>query len=646
MLDLAAQPVPDTACFYIINDPTTISPSPPPGETEGCAPFFVKAINCSNGSVSYNFDYQGVFDFNASNTYLYNTPGTYRVAQFRGPNVPILEKIIRVYDSNIKPSYQWYTCGKKLHLEFNDPVFTRYAFFPRNILSDSINIPGAGLNFDPGQPKVFTFDYPSADGIPFSFSVRGNRPSTCNKDLVSETITLYASPQAPEALELEATGTDTLKYRATIGVRADEDFAFQQAPAGGSFSGQFAEDRSDNDNAGLIINLPDLNGNKLQGGELRAITYDRCGTAITPASAEWTIFWPHCETGNKQIKLTWPTQPIAGLSKFEIYRNGSLLASPSFASGTYLDAMGLICGQTYQYQFQTEVDLPGGKKLKFKSAIIGANARSNIPPPAIENFTASATSAGIVVNGKPSPLATTYHLFRKEKNEISFEPIGNGFPSLPITDSSAEIKSKAYCYRISFKDICDNESLFSDTICPVLLKAAADKDGVDFTWTSLDGWENGPQQYELIRKADGLPDAVWYSGLDLDHRQAGQDKDSKVIRFQVKVSPASGTLYPPSFSNEVEIIQETRLRCPDAFTPNNDGENETFLCYGSFIKSYELRIYNSWGNVVFSTDKILDGWDGKIDDQEAPSGNYGYRVIATDASGKRLERSGFFALIR
>jgi gliding motility-associated-like protein len=96
----------------------------------------------------------------------------------------------------------------------------------------------------------------------------------------------------------------------------------------------------------------------------------------------------------------------------------------------------------------------------------------------------------------------------------------------------------------------------------------------------------------------------------------------------------------------VEIIQESRMRFPDSFTPNNDGINDGFRCYGSFLKTFQLIIYNSWGNVVYSSDMPDAVWDGRIDGQPAQTGNYAFRAIATDETGDRLEKSGFFSLIR
>jgi len=53
------------------------------------------------------------------------------------------------------------------------------------------------------------------------------------------------------------------------------------------------------------------------------------------------------------------------------------------------------------------------------------------------------------------------------------------------------------------------------------------------------------------------------------------------------------------------------LYLPSAFTPDNDGKNDTFrpLLFGD-VKEYRLVIYNRWGNLVFLTEDVLHGWNG------------------------------------
>jgi gliding motility-associated-like protein len=51
---------------------------------------------------------------------------------------------------------------------------------------------------------------------------------------------------------------------------------------------------------------------------------------------------------------------------------------------------------------------------------------------------------------------------------------------------------------------------------------------------------------------------------------------------------------------------------PNAFTPNNDGENDYFRCYGLNIEEFSMQIFNRWGQLVFYSENIDEGWDGRM----------------------------------
>lgn len=65
----------------------------------------------------------------------------------------------------------------------------------------------------------------------------------------------------------------------------------------------------------------------------------------------------------------------------------------------------------------------------------------------------------------------------------------------------------------------------------------------------------------------------------------------------------------------------------NAFTPNNDRLNETFKAYCVQTFYYELLIYNRWGNLVFSSNNLQEGWDGTFNNQPASQDVYLYQCI-------------------
>lgn len=100
-----------------------------------------------------------------------------------------------------------------------------------------------------------------------------------------------------------------------------------------------------------------------------------------------------------------------------------------------------------------------------------------------------------------------------------------------------------------------------------------------------------------------------------------------------------------------EVI--TDLSCagiyfPSGFTPNNDGKNDGFGPVGglSTLRNYRLRIYNRWGEEVFSTTDPFRKWDGKVKDQPT-DGNVFVWFAEFEIVGKPKEmRKGVLALIR
>jgi gliding motility-associated-like protein len=68
------------------------------------------------------------------------------------------------------------------------------------------------------------------------------------------------------------------------------------------------------------------------------------------------------------------------------------------------------------------------------------------------------------------------------------------------------------------------------------------------------------------------------------------------------------------------------LYVPNAFTVNSDGLNEQFRAYGTRIQQFEMRIFNRWGELIFFSDNIENGWNGWHNGVPQPMGVYSYRI--------------------
>jgi gliding motility-associated-like protein len=98
----------------------------------------------------------------------------------------------------------------------------------------------------------------------------------------------------------------------------------------------------------------------------------------------------------------------------------------------------------------------------------------------------------------------------------------------------------------------------------------------------------------------------------------------------------------------VTIDPYTLLLLPDAFSPNDDGLNDLFRIVRYLNIQYleEFAVYDRWGEKVFTTDIITDGWNGKFKGHEEPMGTYVWFVKARTYDGQDVLKKGNVTLIR
>lgn len=92
---------------------------------------------------------------------------------------------------------------------------------------------------------------------------------------------------------------------------------------------------------------------------------------------------------------------------------------------------------------------------------------------------------------------------------------------------------------------------------------------------------------------------------------------------------------------------DCRLIVPNAFTPNNDSHNDVFRAkvYGEPDR-YELKVFNRWGQCVFTTFDLRQGWDGTFNGNNCDLGTYYYQVKVRCFKGQEETTHGEVTLIR
>lgn len=103
-----------------------------------------------------------------------------------------------------------------------------------------------------------------------------------------------------------------------------------------------------------------------------------------------------------------------------------------------------------------------------------------------------------------------------------------------------------------------------------------------------------------------------------------------------------------STSRTVYVQIGYKLYVPTAFTPNDDGYNDVFRAFGEDVAEFSMNIYNRWGELLYSTYDIENGWDGKtrLSDKTLPGGVYIYKIQAIDRNGLKNTYEGTLTLLR
>lgn len=114
------------------------------------------------------------------------------------------------------------------------------------------------------------------------------------------------------------------------------------------------------------------------------------------------------------------------------------------------------------------------------------------------------------------------------------------------------------------------------------------------------------------------------------------------MTYTLIVTDANGC----QFSDSINIFVEGTLYVPNTFTPNRDNINTIFRAYGVDIATFTMRIFNRWGEEIFVTEVLTNGWDGTYRGSPCPLGVYVWKIDYTEVSGKEGKLIGHVNLLR
>ncbi|MGE5107534.1 MAG: gliding motility-associated C-terminal domain-containing protein [Sphingobacteriales bacterium] len=227
-----------------------------------------------------------------------------------------------------------------------------------------------------------------------------------------------------------------------------------------------------------------------------------------------------------------------------------------------------------------------------------------------------------------------------------FDPNNNKVPSNPysFTAFASPLLSTEYPISIS-NNGCPNPLLDTFTVNvrpPISLSTGNDTFIVVGQPLQLIAQVIDPSQYSFIwSPSTGLSNTIIYNPI----ANLGSTIDSITYKVIVTDNIAGCT---EKSSIKVKVFKTgPQLFVPNAFTPNNDQLNDVLKPIAVGIsKLVYFKVYNRWGQQLYSTVSAGKGWDGTLNGREQPSGVYVWVAEAVTYTGVTITQKGTATLIR
>jgi gliding motility-associated-like protein len=238
--------------------------------------------------------------------------------------------------------------------------------------------------------------------------------------------------------------------------------------------------------------------------------------------------------------------------------------------------------------------------------------------------------SSVKINGLLSP--TTYAWFDQNNTRVggstsSLQKMPAGTYYLQVTDGgTCVVQSKLF--TIGNTDHALPAPVYTNAIIPR-------NSGATLTVKN-----HSAGDYKLFTDASG-------SALSQQNQTGDFTIPAVASDMTVYVQQSLGNCYSPLVPVSIKVVDKSYFTIPNAFTPNHDGKNDrlTVRFKGAIQLNY-FRIFNRWGQLVFQTSTLTEGWDGTMKGAPQPTGTYVWMAEGKDLMGTIIKDRGSFVLIR
>ncbi len=356
-----------------------------------------------------------------------------------------------------------------------------------------------------------------------------------------------------------------------------------------------------------------------------------------------------CVADENNVTYTWNAVTGATSYQYEINItvNGNTTTRTGSTTSTSFVVDNLEPNSVVEFNLRALGSLPcQTSETSTKTCVSNVCGLDNLAPQQAFYLACENTTITVGIQGVPNNAQVTV-----QGNPASDNGNGNWSAQVQTVDIPGGLEvNQTVIFRVSLPNTqgCDPVDL------PVTIRVAPTPEG-KITIIPLDPAVIGGkiQEFQFIADFTG-GDKTW--AWDFGDGETSNEKNP--IHFYDEDGEYTVTLLINTGTSEftceasatakVFVTSIPDLFVPNTFTPNGDGANDQWRVFGRNLvnENYKVRIFNTYGNVVFESDDLDDAWDGKFEGEPAKMGTYYFTLVVYDAIGQKLEREGTINLIR
>lgn len=233
----------------------------------------------------------------------------------------------------------------------------------------------------------------------------------------------------------------------------------------------------------------------------------------------------------------------------------------------------------------------------------------------------------------PPAVNTTYNLTVFDKFGCSSSAYAEYISVVPKADFSANPTSGEAPLSVTFT----NQSINADK----------------YEWSFYRSKEELEKEFN---NSGSVYDSIKNNSFSSNPQYIYEESGSYMVKLEVSKTTDNLTCFDQMIKDDYIHIDTSYVEAPNFFTPNGDGNNDSFLIKYTSMKRITISIFNRWGKMIFQTNNSDVGsyedygtqfaWDGKIGGSLASPGVYYYVVEGLGRDGKKHNKQGFFHLFR